>query len=139
MQEYVKRLIAFRLAHPHFCRRRAYTLMDSIGCHYPDLSVLSDEAWKAKLENYNHSMGLLYCGKYNAQQEDVYVACNMYWQEYSLALPKLSDGRKWYLILDTTAASSDMKKTAIQENIVTCEARSMKILIGCDDEALETL
>lgn len=121
---YAKELIAFRKKHPHFVRKKEYTMSDNLGYRMPDLSVHSDEAWMAKLENYDYAMGLMYSGKYVHHDEDIYVAYNMYWQELKLALPAM-ESKKWRVVLDTSLYHNPGEEIA---DFVTVKERSICIL-----------
>lgn len=127
---FVREMILFRISHLHFHRKRECTLMDSLGCGYPDLSVHSDEAWRAKLENYNHTMGLMYCGKYVHEEMDLYIAYNMDWQNKEFALPTLNEGKKWFCVGDTSLNASFHKEIPIEKGKIICQARSIQILVG---------
>ena len=138
LMNYLKEMLLFRKNHAIFRRKREFTLMDSLGCAYPDLSVHSDEPWKAKLENYNHSMGLMYCGRYAGEDEDIYIAYNMYWQRYSLALPKLPENKKWYTWRSSCDKIQNEALSEIKGNSLLCEERSVYVLIGKKNETIQT-
>lgn len=123
---FAKDILAFRVAYPHFKKKQEYTMSDNLGYRIPDMSVHSDEAWKAKLENYDYSMGIMYSGRYAHHDADIYVAYNMYWQEQKLALPVIN-GRKWTVINDT--AQYHPQDETVKDYIILKE-RSICILKG---------
>ncbi len=118
---FTKEMIAYRKTHGHLHYKRPYTLVDSLGTMLPDLSIHSDEAWRGKLNNYDHTLGLLFCGDYVHEKEHLYLAMNTYWQEQSLALPKIK-GKEWKITLFTD------KEASLAENAVELPARSMCLL-----------
>lgn len=129
--EFCKKLITFRMSHNAFRRTRPFEMLDARGCGYPDLSIHSDEAWKSKLNNYDHAFALLYSGVYSREEEDIYVAYNMYWEEQDFALPKLAEQKKWYLIMDTDRPVSFLTEAEeMTAPKVYCAPRSIRILIG---------
>lgn len=104
---FVKAMIRLRMEHPILHRQDAMRIMDYIGCGYPDLSYHGEQAWYVNLANYNHHIGVLYCGKYARKERDkeddfIYVLYNMYWEENDFALPKLPAGMKWQIVTDTS-------------------------------------
>lgn len=119
LQEFVTRLIAFRKDHPVLHGKEPFRQMDYISCGYPDISYHGEQAWYPKYENYNRSIGIMFCGKYakmgektEEQTEDgfIYIAYNMHWVEHQFALPKLPAGMKWKVV-----EASDMQQPKVQE------------------------
>ncbi len=142
-------LIRVRREHPVLHMDKAFVMMDSISCGYPDLSYHGQNAWRAQLEGYNRHVGIMYCGKY-ARREDggedsiIYLAMNMYWMPERLALPKLPKGMRWKQILDTAeekgdgvlmkAEEHDIRQT--EETECTLPERSIALLVAVNgDEA----
>ena len=106
-------------------------MMDTTGCGYPDLSVHSDEAWKAKLNNYDHTMGLMYCGRNGAKEELYYIAYNMYWQDAGLAFPRPPKGKQWKVIADTAGAQEELIPT--EQDLMTVTARSIRLMTAVSE------
>lgn len=136
--DYVQKLVQIRKSHPIFHKEEEMRLMDYISCGYPDLSYHGEEAWRPQFENYNRHLGILYCGKYakiDRKKDDdfIYVAYNMHWDEHSFALPKLPKGFKWYEIINTqesgTIPFSDKIILESQKSI-TVPPRTIIILTG---------
>ncbi len=74
---------------------------------------------------------MMYCGGYAYSEkeiktaknaEDVYVAYNFMFSMSALALPKLSRGRQWYLVIDT----ADDKMPFLEEPL-PCEKDRINI------------
>ena len=102
--EYVKSIVNLRFAHSFLHNHKPYKLMDYISCGYPDLSCHGKEAWRPDLSGYSHILGMLYCGLYDKKAADkpfIYACYNMHWAKNEFALPKLPDGLRWSLLMDT--------------------------------------
>ena len=102
--DYVKFLSAYRFSNRILHGPKAFLLMDSISCGYPDLSFHGREAWRPDLSGHSHMLGMLFCGLYEKENPSapfIYVSFNMHWTPQEMALPKLPDGLKWKLISDT--------------------------------------
>lgn len=109
--QFLKKMIEFRKNHPIITNEQPFKFADyrSLGC--PDLSFHGENAWVMDSFRGRQSLGMLYCGAYAHSQkdikgiknaEDVYVAYNFMLSMSPLALPKLSKGRHWYLVVDTS-------------------------------------
>lgn len=135
---FTKRLIQLRKMHPILHKEEAFRIMDYISCGYPDLSYHGEEAWRQQFENYNRHMSILYCGKYaklDRKKEDdfIYMAYNMHWEEHELALPKLPPEMKWYCALSTQETEpADLSKLVPldSQEILVVEPRTIKMIIG---------
>ncbi|HKM03654.1 MAG TPA: alpha-amylase family glycosyl hydrolase [Lachnospiraceae bacterium] len=131
MYSFYKQLVNLRKEHKIFRRSTEYTLLDSLGCSYPDLSYHSEEAWKITTENYNRNVGIMYCGRYVGEDVNIFIAYNMYWKEEQFALPKLEKGREWYLMMDTSEKESFLcEHMYIKDSKTITRERSIQILIS---------
>lgn len=132
--EFVRKLLAFRADHPVFRKKGESSFMDLASCGYPELSFHSDEAFRVKAENYNRHMGMMYAGAYGDQKgsrdTDVYIACNMHWNEHRFALPKLSKGCGWRLVMDTAAEDSFAVDSWKNDGYTVTEGRSIQVLVS---------
>ena len=131
---FVKQLIKIRKAHPILHMNEHMRQMDYISCGYPDLSYHGEQAWFPGFENYNRHLGVMYCGKYkkiNKKKDDdfIYIAYNMHWNEHIFALPKLPAGCKWHLLL-----SSNNTKDVDGERTVSLSPRSIAVFAGTKDK-----
>ncbi|MCI5621787.1 MAG: alpha-amylase family glycosyl hydrolase [Lachnospiraceae bacterium] len=106
LQEFVKKMIAFRREHAMIHLNQPMQLHDYKGYGYPDLSYHGDSAWVTGFEQNRQSVGLLYCGKYAEEEgqengELLYIAYNFHTGKQFLALPKLKKKKTWKKIMDT--------------------------------------
>ena len=99
--EFVKKLITFRKNHKILHMKDELKGMDYMSYGFPDVSYHSENAWYAHMENYNRHIGVLYCGRYCDEDELIYVAYNMHWENHELALPKLSKESEWKIVVST--------------------------------------
>jgi len=101
MFDFVKQLLEFRKANKILHMKKRLMQMDSMSCGYPDVSLHGIRAWYPDTEYYSRHTGLLFCGKYAGEQDYIYIAFNMYWEEQVMALPALEPGYEWQLTLKT--------------------------------------
>lgn len=145
---FMQAMIQLRREHPILHQQKALRMMDYIGCGYPDLSYHGEMAWYAEFANYNHHVGILYCGKYARKRYDVeddfiYVVYNMHWIEHDFALPKLPAGMKWYVAADTSLQSVQehksvlLRRSTTRQLKVTLPPRSIWILVSCEEDPLD--
>lgn len=129
--KYVKKLIAFRKEHTVLRMEEPMHLTDALVCGYPDLSYHEENAWISPQFFNRRALGVLYCGKYAKEFEDVYIGFNFSDFQKKLALPKQTGKRHWYPYMDTackTTFIADAKE--LKEDFYTLEAQSVCIIIG---------
>ena len=131
---FVKDVIAFRKEHALLHRSKEYTMLDELGCGYPDLSYHSEDAWKCHYDDLTRHFGMMYCGNYSEDKTEegtfIYLAVNMHWVPHEFALPKLPDGVKWYLIYDTNSKEIRTEKVLKKQNEFIVTERSIQVLIA---------
>lgn len=133
IREYVRKIIKFRNEHPVFTGIAPFKNTDYIGCGYPDLSLHGREAWKPDLGHFSHSIGVCLCERSvrgSDKPDLLYLAINMHWEKQELGLPKLSPGRRWNLLVDTSLEESFIEGENIPEDqhVVEVAPRSIRIL-----------
>lgn len=136
--DYVRRLIQIRKAHPILHKAEELRLMDYISCGYPDLSYHGEEAWRPQFEKNNRHLGILYCGNYAKIERDrnddfIYAAYNMHWDEHNFALPKLPKGYQWYEMLNTQESemiSSERMCTIGEAKGIVVPPRTICVFVG---------
>ena len=138
LTDFVSKLAAFRKAHPVLTQDEPMRLNDygRKGC--PDLSYHGANAWLSGFYQENTALGIMYCGDY-AKKEDgtnddyIYVGYNFHSGLNHLALPKLPDKKKWYMVMNTLNADSPfVEKEVCLENqqLFEIKAQTAVILIG---------
>ncbi|WP_024864736.1 alpha-amylase family glycosyl hydrolase [Butyrivibrio sp. FCS014] len=113
--EFTKTLSKMRYANRILHEKAPFKLMDYISCGYPDLSYHGKEAWRPDLSGQSHLVALLFCGLYEKEEREhdyIYVVYNMHWTPQELALPKLPEGLKWEIYIDTDDRHMEHEKPA---------------------------
>ena len=123
--DFVKKMIAFRKAHGALHMTNEPYLMDYKYVGQPDVSYHSSKAWYPDLENYNRHVGILTCGSYNDEDEDVYVVFNMHWEPHELALPGIR-GKYWEVYLSTGKMPDNPEST---DKSIEVDARTAVVLL----------
>lgn len=136
---FVKHLISFRKEHPILHNPEELCGADYLGCGYPDVSYHSEMAWYPNIKSYSRHIGVMYYNKYadtKEKNEDfIYIAYNMHWEEREFALPKLPNSYKWYQIIDTNEKisfieESDRKPLLTEQKNLLVSGRSVVVLLG---------
>ena len=138
---FVKASIAFRKAHPVFHQVKPLLGMDSLGCGQPDISCHGMKAWQPDFSDSCHQLSIMYCGEYGhkkdgTRDEDFLLIYNMHWEPHLFALPKLSKGRRWHLVVDTGRKESENfqengNESMLEEQMTyEAEPRSIVVLMG---------
>lgn len=128
---FTEKLIALRKKYGTLHQPRPLQLMDTISCGYPDLSYHGREAWRPDFGYDVRQIGMMLCGRYivrNGREEDhLFIAYNMHWEEKMFALPKLEKEKRWKLILNTEESpdlnDTDRKEVPVSENTEASECR----------------
>ncbi len=129
--KYIKKLIAFRKEHEVLRMEQPMQLLDTKSYGYPDLSYHEESAWISSGFFSREALGILYCGKYANEAEDVYLGFNFSDFHRNLALPKQNRKRKWYLLMDTGMKNAFLTEPEeLLEPGYTLEAQSVCIIIG---------
>ncbi|MBK8134428.1 MAG: glycogen debranching protein GlgX [Chloroflexi bacterium] len=143
---YFRLMIAFRKAHPVLRRRHHFSHRDEVGSGYPDISWHTTKAWDTNWSSHNRTLALMLCGKHaaksgmpNAEQDDyVYIAMNVHWQNHVFQIPSLPDGLGWHVFANTALNPPNDICTPGEEELLPNQvavpvlARSVVILVGKD-------
>ena len=90
-------------------------------------------------ENYRRQLGVCFNGDYAEKAEGVpddsfYVGMNMHWEPHKFYLPKLKEGKRWHMLLDTSVSGRAIDEDELTElkfeDSVRIAPRSIIILIG---------
>lgn len=128
---YIKKLTAFRKEHEILRMEQPMQLADTKSCGCPDLSYHEEAAWIPPGIFNRGSLGILYCGRYAGEKEDVYIGFNFSDLHKNLAIPKRKGKGKWYLTMDTALKQAFLSEPEeLTEPGYTLEAQSVCIIIG---------
>ena len=132
--DHVRRLIAFRKAHP-VLSASSYDFSRN-GTGYPEFSLHGTQAWQIDSNAPGHCFACLYAEdhrKYGMEADCfIYVAVNAHWEEHRFVLPDLPESFGWHLAFEAYGVSSDpgKEKPWKDSSGITLGARSTAVLIG---------
>ena len=110
LYDYVRRLIAFRSAHP-VLRADSYDFSHN-GTGYPELSFHGTQAWNLDAHGPGLSFAYMYAedhARYCTERDAfIYVAVNAYWETQRFGLPVLPEGFQWRLAFEANNVSTDL-------------------------------
>lgn len=137
---YFRSMIAFRHRHPvlrsgHYFRYEDY---NHVGC--TDLTWFSTEALAGDEQDERLTLAFMLCGAYAkgglAQDEDIFVALNMHWEDQPFDLPALPPEKAWHIFADTGAdAPDDIHEPGSEVRLddqqqITLRSRSVAVLVA---------
>ncbi len=139
---FLKGLIELRNKYPQLTLKYPFRFQDYLSLGFPDASIHGEHAWISQIDKGRMSLGIMYSGVYGVQEKDeknmknapdVYVAYNFYTAPVKLALPKLANKKKWYLVLDSSREENQiLKKEQLLkgQQYVPVEPQSICVLVG---------
>jgi glycogen operon protein len=130
---YVRRLIAFRKAHPVLRSPTHDTGHNGTG--YPELSFHGTQPWNIDLNGPGLCFASLWAEDHVrfGTEEDafLYVAANAHWEEHRFTLPLLPPGYRWYLAFEAWGFSCEPgEEKRWEESGITLGPRSTAVLVG---------
>lgn len=134
LYDYVRRLIAFRKAHP-VLRAEHYDFSHN-GTGYPELSFHGTQAWDFNEHAPGLSFAYMYAedhSRYGTERDAfIYIAVNAYWEEQRYTLPVLPEGYRWQLAFEAYGLSTEPSGECWHEDQagITLGPRSTAILIA---------
>lgn len=138
--EFFKHCIHFRHAHPMLRSKDHFTYKDNIGSGYPDVSWHGTYAWRPDWSEYSRTLAFMLCGKHarlqDTEDDYIYVAMNMHWEDHTFELPGLPVNLNWHLFADTSANAPVNSCEPGEESMIEDQdhrlinARSVCILVG---------
>jgi glycogen operon protein len=132
-------LIALRHAHAILRNRDFFRHSDPLGTGLPDMSFHGTQPWQPDWSNSNsHTLAFMLNGDYAKGTPDnhIYMAMNMYWDSVWFSLPKLPDGLRWHIAVNTGVQFPEDSWTPGSEpllsdqNNILLGGRSVIILVG---------
>ena len=132
--DYVRHLVAFRMAHPVL--RNAEYRFGHNGTGYPELSFHASEPWQLDENAPALHFAYMYAEDHVrfGTKEDcfLYIAVNAHWEEHSMKLPIIPAGKSWKLAFDSAGFSSapGEEKMLGDPGSISLGPRSVKVLIA---------
>jgi len=137
---FFKNLIKFRLSHPVLRNRWHLSNQDRVGSGSPDISWHGAQAWNADWSSSSRALAFMLDGKHArggmVEDDSIYTAMNMHWDSQWFELPRLPEGKHWYVVANTSAPSpEDVWETNHEpmlenQNGILLGGRSVVILVG---------
>ena len=138
LSNFVGKLAKFRTEHPIVAFDEPMHMNDygRKGC--PDMSYHGESAWLAGFYLANTAFGIMYCGDYvkkeDGEHDDyVYVGYNFHSGLNHLALPKLPNKKKWYMVMNTLNVESPFLEEEVcleNQQLFEIKAQTTVILVG---------
>jgi isoamylase len=135
-----KQIIKFRHDHPVLRGRSYFYGRDYVESGLPDISFHGTQAWICDYSPGSRCFSFLLSGKHakdgTANDQDIYVGLNMYWDGLPFQLPEPSMGSQWRVAVNTGMQSPydiyDSAEAPLLENQreVIIGARSIVVLIA---------
>lgn len=132
--EFTKNIIAFRKKHKVLHLSQETRQMDYKSYGLPDMSYHGTKAWYADFSHFNRHFSVMYCGKYAlldkaVEEQDIYIAYNMYWENQEFGVPSARNKKKWHLEFSTYGNKKDCDIDRMYE----APGRSISVLVAGDE------
>lgn len=132
--EFTKKIIAFRKKHKVLHLSQETRQMDYKSYGLPDMSYHGTKAWYADFSHFNRHFSVMYCGKYAlldkaGEEQDIYIAYNMYWKNQEFGVPSARNKKKWHLEFSTDGNKKDCDIDRMYE----APGRSISVLVAGDE------
>lgn len=132
--EFTKKIIAFRKKHKVLHLSQETRQMDYKSYGLPDMSYHGTKAWYADFSHFNRHFSVMYCGKYAlldkaGEEQDIYIAYNMYWENQEFGVPSARNKKKWHLEFSTDGNKKDCDIDRMYE----APGRSISVLVAGDE------
>ncbi len=137
LTDFVKKIAAFRQAHPGIGAEEPKKLSDFKRKGFPDLSYHGESAWVSEFPGEEQAVGMMYCGAYAAREDGseddfIYICYNFRSGISRLALPKLPAKKTWRIVVDTSRGHEAFleKEEPFGGAQITIRGQSIMILTG---------
>jgi glycogen operon protein len=141
LRRFVTLLADFRKRHEQLHRAEYFTnAVDPRHCGFPDISWHGVKPWEPDWGEESRSLAFLIAGDVTVEagpeQDFIYAAFNMWHESLTFTLPRLPQGIRWRLVIDTARQSPDdfnepgSEPLLSDQSSVTLTERSMIVLIG---------
>jgi glycogen operon protein len=105
---FFSKLLAFRQAHPVLRGNRFFEHRDYVGSGKPDIGFHGTRVGQPDWGGASTCLAYLLCGKHATPQDnDIYVAINMYWDGLPFQVPPALDGKSWRVAINTSMRSPE--------------------------------
>ncbi len=129
MFQFVKQMIQVRKKHPVLRAPNQQAC-----CGLPFVSKHGAHPWQMDEWEENRVIGVMYAGKTmdDERTEVIYVAVNAHWEEQTVHLPSVSQGKRWHVMVDTSRPMGEEinleeKKMPRVKDLVNIHPRSVML------------
>lgn len=135
--EFVKFIIRFRKEYNILHLEAPFQNSDYRSLGMPDMSYHSDRTWALNTDVFSRHFAVLLNGRYcsvfkKAEEENVYIAFNMYWENRKFGIPGAGKGKEWKVAFATDAVDKielDDRKVKFSRSVML-PPRSVAVLIS---------
>jgi isoamylase len=105
---FFSKLLAFRQAHPVLRGNRFFEHRDYVGSGNPDIGFHGTRVGQPDWGGVSTCLAYRLCGKHaTPQDDDIYVAINMYWDGLPFQVPAPPAGKGWRVAINTSMRSPE--------------------------------
>ena len=132
LYDYVKKLIAFRIAHPVLRAGNYDSGENATG--YPELSFHGLKPWELSRNEPTLTFAFMYAEdhvKYGTKEDTfIYVAVNAHWEEHTFEMPVVPENMKWHIMAQSNKKAYEAGREPIagDQQKITLGPRSTAIL-----------
>ena len=130
---FVRQMASFRKSCPLIAQKMPFRFNDYASNGIPDLSYHGESAWLTGIQPGRTCVGVLYCGDYAREKQDIYIGYNFFSGISPLALPGGDKKKKWYLVVNSADYKTPFRKEPVlcaDQKKLTLSPQSICILIG---------
>ncbi len=139
--EFVKYIIKFRKEHNILHLDKPFRLNDYRSLGMPDMSYHSERTWALNTDVFARHFAVMLYGKYckvfkKPEEENLYIAFNMYWESKKFGLPTAGKGKEWKIAFTTDEEGKveiDDRNVKFSRSI-KLPPRSVAVLISEENE-----
>jgi glycogen operon protein len=135
--DFIRGVIEFRKAHPIISHDMPFQFSDYKGVGCPDMSYHGENAWILEPQDGPGALGIMYCGAYEPDGADIYVAYNFSSAATTIAMPEPQKGRKWFLAIDSGDEAKPFAESKEAFTLSRVMIRSEAILVFVSREIEE--
>lgn len=132
MFDFVRRMIAFRQAHPVLRGPTA-----PAACGWADVNGhMGGRAWNVQFDEETRQLGVLFAGRNADDTEDdlVLLAVNAHWERKTQELPAAPAGLRWKVVMDTECPTPFAPTARLDGTTLPLGPRSVALLL-CEKDA----
>lgn len=142
--DFVKFLIQFRKEHAMLHLKNMPKTNDFRSIGTPEMSYHSDRTWALNTDLFTRHFAYMLNGSYNKiyhkrEDESLYIAFNMYWEESKFGVPTAGKGKDWKLVFCTDEKDKVLldSKNVKHSRTLILPQRSVAVLMSEDMEEEE--